>query len=237
MECISYKGQKIESPLSAFNNLLLKISDDIQMIYLDNCKEKSNKLFINQLLFENTSITIFGCVKIYLKDENILFKFLGEFDTAKLILIQKTIKHEIQLKDIFSTYLFMVSNISKNFDDTISLKFIETIYSKVLKLSKTKQDSELFLVPYKNKIKHLYDENEPLLESLYNRFTYLIKFSTTNKIFNYKLVRVLSSELNESKSIDNLRFEDIEIIKENSLNLELLNSFLIQLYYYGELIE
>ena len=74
------------------------------------------------------------------------------------------------------------------------------------------------------------------MEKLFNRFSYVIKFNVENKqTFQYKFYRVLSTNLNESKSLENIRFEDIELLKENNLSFCKLQHFLVDLFYYGNL--
>ena len=243
LETSLYK--RIESPLSAFNNVINQLTEKLQAIYTDgeSCKNFSylkkyaNQNFLSQLLFENKSITVFGCIKIMLVEEDIVFKFNGNFSSPKLDMIQKTIEHKYELKQIMQQYLYIVDSVSNNYDASISHRYIESIYDSLMnESSKNKNINQMFLVPYKNKIKHLYDCDDKCLEKLFNRYTYVIKFSRkSNSSFNYKLNRVLSSELDESKSIENIRFEDVETLREDTLPIEKLNNFLVNLYYYGEL--
>ena len=110
LETAVYK--RIESPLSAFNNIINQLTEKLQAIYTDgeSCKNFSylkkyaNHNFLNQLLFENRSITVFGCIKIMLIDEDIVFKFNGNYSSPKLDMIAKTIEHKYELKQIMQQY-------------------------------------------------------------------------------------------------------------------------------------
>jgi hypothetical protein len=226
-------GKKIESPLSAFNNLLIQISDKIELIYFPKKKEK-NISFINKLLFEEKSITIFGNIKIIFEKNEIGLKFCGFFTDTSLIKI--TLENQAELFQIFQNYLYIIDSLTMNFDDSISQKHVESLFNQI---KSGKVDSnQFFILPYKNKINHLYDssKNDKSLEKLFNRFSYVIKFNVENKqTFQYKFYRVLSTNLNESKSLENIRFEDIELLKENNVSFSKLQHFLVDLFYYGNL--
>ena len=229
------KGKLIESPLSAFNNLLLQISKKIEHIYFPKKIKVENINFINQLLFEQNSITILNSIKIIYIKNKIGFQFIGIF-SENTNLIKISLENQTELFEIFQNYLFIINSITNNFDSDVSQKQVQSIFSQV-NLKKICPNT-MFIVPYKNKISHLYDErnNDKTLEKIFNRFTYVIKFNTNDKTtFKYKLCRVTSTILNESKSLENIRFEDIETLKEGSLNLYKLEQFLVDLFYYGEI--
>lgn len=228
------KQLSIESPLSAFNNLLLQITEKIKNIYISNKTKTNNIEFINDLLFEENSITIRNQVKFSYCNQNVGIQFIGLFQD--LSIIQKTIDNEKTLLEIFQNYLYLIKSASTNFDDNVSQKQIDSIYSQLK--TGTIDSEQMFLLPYKRKINHLYDssKNDKTLENIFHRFAYVIKFNLENKThFKYKICRVLSTILNESKSMENIRFEDIEILKENIVPLNKSCEFLKELYYYGEI--
>jgi hypothetical protein len=229
--------EKVFSPLSAFNNLLIQISAELEEIYLSSINKNlrcKNITFINQLLFENQSLTICGRVKLILVGEEIKLKFIGEFDAEKMLIIEKTMQYKDKIISLFRQYLFISATICKNFDDSISQKYVKSIFDQIS--NNQINPDKLFLIPYKAKIRHLYDKDE-ILEKLFSQYSYLIKFSrNSQQTFNYSLLRCLSSELSESKSIENIRFEDIEVIKSETLPIHKLDNFLVELFYYGELI-
>jgi hypothetical protein len=225
--------KKISSPLSSFNNILLQITKDIEQIYLGNIETNPNMDFVNNLLFEEKSITIFGQIKILLKNDKINFKFCGEF--RDFCFIEKTTANKQQLEYFFQQYIFLIDSLTKNFDNSVSYKFIENVYNEIVS---NVNPQKIFLVPIKDKIKRYYDSNDSTLDNLYNRYSYVVKFikQPNNRLIRYKLLRVLSSELDQVKSIDNIRFEDIDTIKDGNLSTERLPKFLEELFYYGELI-
>lgn len=226
--------KSVESPLSAFNNLLNQIAKKFEVIYIgDNSRGNVRSLsFINQMLFDEKSITLFGKIKLIYQNNDFKFKFSGEYNVESLEIIQKTLDNSAELMQLFQQYLFIVSTINKNFDHTVSETYVKTISDAI---KEHKATNQLFLVPHKAKIQHCYDSSDKTLDSIFNRYSYLIKFTTTKTHFRYKLLRVLSSELNESKSLDNIRFEDIDVIKEDMLRLDGLDDFLVKLFYYGEI--
>ena len=151
-----------------------------------------------------------------------------------LSLIQKTIDNQKELYSLFQYYLFIVNSMeNNNFDDSVSLKFINSLYEQLM--NKKIDNNQYFLLPYKNKIKHLYDNKDKTLDNLYNRFSYLIKFDINRNMIRYSICRCLSSENKETFSIENLRFEDIEIINSSNISYNDLQMFLTNLFYYGEL--
>jgi len=229
-------GKTIESPLSAFNNLLLQISDKLEEIYLPNQKKCNSKniAFINLLLFEEKSITISGNIKLVYQNNEIGIKFTGTFNDMSFI--QKTIDNQIELYQIFQNYLYIVDSMSTNLDNTISQKHVQSLFDQII--SRKIDPNQYFILPYKNKINHLYDssKNDKTLEAIFNRYSYVIQFSTENsQTFQYKFCRVLSTNLNESNSIENIRFDEIELLKKDIISLSKLQHFLVELFYYGNL--
>lgn len=220
--------KKIDSPLSAFNNVLNQIVNKLLKIY---DKNQNDIDFVNSLLFEENAITILGKIKFVYKHEKICLKFLGIFDNYDLI--YKTLKNDLELKQIFQHYLFTISSLTNNFDSSISQKYIDNIIEQIQKPNYDK--NIYYIIPYKNKIKHLYDSKDKLFENLYNKYSYVLKIDSNRLTFSYNLLRVLSSELNESKSLENLRFEDIEVLKNDTLPINRLSIFLTDLFYYGEI--
>ena len=229
----SVKDISIESPLSAFNNVLLQISNKLQHIYIGN---ENNISFINQLLFEEKSITICNVVKLVYKNNEIGLKFQGVFVNTDII--EKTLLYKEELFQIFKNYLFTISVATKNLDDGISQKQVSGIFEQINNERLDFDNNQIFIVPHKIKIRHLYDEqkNDKTLDNIFNRYSYIIKFQVINKnSFRYSLCRVISTILNESKSIENIKFEEIDIIKSDVLGLDKLKDFLIDLFYYGEI--
>lgn len=229
-------GKKIESPIVAFNNLLLQISEQIEEIYYPNktTKLSENVEFLNKLLFEEKSITIFGYIKLVYHNNNFGVKFNGVLDDFTKV--QITIDNYSKLCQIFQNYLYIIQTTSINLDPTISQNHVQSLFEQI---SNNQINTEqYFILPFKNKIKHLYDfeKNDKTLETIFNRYSYVIKFAVENRqTFRYKFYRVLSSSLNESNSLENIRFEDIELLKKDIVSINKLQHFLVELFYYGNL--
>lgn len=223
---------KIESPLSAFNNLLQYITKRLGNVFCDN--KEPNAEFINKLIFDNNSITINCVIKIHLENDKIHFRFIGNHDINDTKMIETALIHKSEIKEIFNNYMYIVSTITGNYDKSISENYVNDLYNS---LSTGKFSNEKYhAIPYKNKIQHLYDNEDKTLDLLYTRFTYLIKFNRkSSSTFSYKIQRVLSTINKESKSIENLRFEEIETIRENTVPIDKLKEFLSELFYYGEI--
>lgn len=227
------EGKRIESPISAFNNILQQITKKLIKIYLPG-KDLSEEVtsFTNNLVFGQNSITISNCIKLVLMQEKIGIQYLGIF--TDMSMVSKTIDNQRSLKELFQNYIYMISTIGDNYDDSVSQKHVETIFELIK--SNRIDSNQLYILPYKNKIKHLYDANDKVMEKLYNQYSYVIKFDCiTKNHFSYKLMRVTSSILNEAKSLENIRFEDIETLKSESVAMRQLQQFLIDLFYYGDI--
>ena len=223
----------IPSPISAFNNSLKIIVDKLMKIY--SPENTKNLSFINSIIFDNKSINI-GTIKLF-RDENgyLSFNFFGKYTPLNLHLLEKTLYNQNELEIILNNYLFLICNITGNFDSSICEHYLNNLYLEII--SNKIDNEKINLIPYKRKINHLYDNKDKTIDNLYNRYSYLIRFNRKSKMtFTYKIVRALSSELNQSKSIDNIRFVELDIIKENTVTIDKLKLFLTELYYYGNII-
>lgn len=227
-------GVEIESPLSLFNNYILKITSEFEHLF--EIKKDKNVLFRNNLIFEKSAITFYGKFKILFEKNIVSFKFMGNLNTFDMTVISIIIEKEAKFRELFNQYLFMYNIISNNLDSNISHKYIETIHNKIISGAMTNQD--YFVIPIKEKILKLYDFEDKTLDIIYNRFSYIVKFDNITKThFRYKIVRVTSSLLDDSKSLNNLRFEDIEIVTNDLLEIDKLQDFLLKLFYYGEILK
>lgn len=235
------------SPISCFNNIQYQITKNIYCMlypeYADNLNPIMSK---TNIVFLDNSIIIFNVFKLEINYSNeVKLKILQPLNKSQLKIVNNIYKNWDDLISNFSQYLVMYNKIANGFDD---VPFI--LVDHIIKSIKNKDSKKLdnyFLVPYKNKIKALYDAEcltnddakslRNIYKNIFERYEYLIKFSIkSNTKFNYILCRCLSSELDESKSIENLRFEDIDIIKKNTKSICDCDEFVKQLFYYGEII-
>jgi len=226
-------GEKIDSPLSAFNNFMIDISDEFNNIFYPNSKKISQLLIKNQILFEDNTITLFNFIKIIYANEKFVYQFCGLIDAHRCDLIKISLENKSKIFQIFQKYLFIYNDIRSNYDETISQKYVENIYNKIIKNKSV--ETEMFLIPFKNKINHLYDVKDKTLDKLYSKYSYVITFTHNKSIIEYNIIRVLSSDLDESKSIENTRFLEKDYIKTDTVHLRNLNQFLLKLFYYGEI--
>jgi hypothetical protein len=229
---------RIDSPLSNFNNFILQIGNELNDIYYPDEKSAINTLlFKNQLLFENQSLLLFGFIKIYYKNGECVMRLFGEINPAKNKFLKITVDNFPKIILSLNKYLYMLSRITENFDTSVNQKYIDTIYetlvnTNIKKIQQTKDIS--FLIPFKNKIKHLFD-SDSTLNNLFSRFEYIISFHKKLS-YQYTIYRVLSSDLDENKSLENIRYLEKESIKQGIIEPINLSNFLTQLFYYGELV-
>ncbi|MCK9417113.1 hypothetical protein M0Q97_10695 [Candidatus Dojkabacteria bacterium] len=227
---------KIESPLSNFNNLIYQLAGELNEIYYSNEKSNLNLLLVrNELIFDNKYILLFGFIKIGMnKFGEFCFKFSGDINPKRMELVSKSLYNKQQLNNIYNKYIFILTTTIKNYDETISQNYVETIYKELTDknfIENQKNEIKYYLIPYKSKIKHLFD-NDKTLEKLFTKFEYVICFD--KKIsYHYYLYRVLSSNLNQSKSIDNIRYLEKECISNGTIQINNLWQFLKSLFYYG----
>lgn len=135
----------------------------------------------------------------------------------------------------------MYNRICSNYQE-VPYELINTIMKGI-----HNQDSVIldryYLLPFKEKFNRLmledkkYDKDtEELLLNIYGRYDFCIKFSLVKGFLNYKIYRLLSSLMNENKSLENIRFEDVEIIKSDNIQIQRANEFVYQLFNYSEII-
>lgn len=224
---------KVESPLSVFNNVINDITEKIEKIYIGNTKSMS---FRGKLLFEINSITIANKVKLISDGDNVSFKFCGSFEGKDMSLVKTTYENQDKLFGLFHQYLFVAGNISRNFDGSISANYVNSIIGDCLS-TPICCSTKKFLIPYKVKIQHLYDSCDGTVEKLYNRFSYVLcVYREDVSKFSCSIQRVLSSELSENKSLDNLRFEEIATIKKCKIAKKDLTRFMSELFFYGNVL-
>lgn len=227
---------KIESPLSCFNNFIEKISSNFNDIFYPKTKGLSQITLKGQLIFEDNSILLMGIFRLKLVDNQLIINVITPLNKTSANLFVLINDNWLTIKNLLSNYIMMYNKIAFGYDE-VPNSLIKSIIDSVNNSELNVDDSKMFLIPYKRKINHLYDTESNTMENLYCRFEYILKIQKkTKNMFSFNICRCLSSELNENNSIENLRFDDIEVIKSNTLSLDKLESFVKQLYYYGEII-
>jgi hypothetical protein len=236
--------KEIIPPINNYHNIILRISNQINELFDDSfisdsfkseiAKSKTNKLLLNNhLIYTNDSIILFNLVEIKsFNDDTIIYIKDGIINNNNYELILRVMKYYDELKLLFNQYYYIVNVLMNNYDTTISLKIVNTIYRTVLK---SYDRDNVFLLPYKSKIKKLVD-NDKTIENLYNKFEYIIVFKRkVNNYIEYSIQRVLSSEKSITKNIDNLNYLEKEILLNGSIMVNSFEEFLKNLYFYGKI--
>lgn len=236
MECCKTLGleNKVDSPLSAFNNILVQIGNELNNVYGIDVFATNNCLFLD------SSMLLFNCIKILKVDDKICLKFSGYVSEKNIKYIRITLDKFRTLKTIFNKYLFIMNDVRKNYDDSVSVEYINSIIDDIY--NDPNVHRKIYLVPLKNKIFENYDKTfdkpvlDKTLEIVLLRYSYIITFVNNGPVYvKYSLIRVLSSDLSESNSIENLRFLEKEVIKSGMLKKDDdLHTFLVKLLIYGE---
>lgn len=219
------KIKHIDSPLSAFNNFILNIGEDLNKIFGTNLYAENN------VLFDNDGILLFGSIRLALKNNEFVFKINTEINKYNKDNIRLLFDNYYSLETILYKYLFTLNLVTNNFDDSISYRYLDLLVDECFKLDK--DNNKYYLIPYKNKISKL--QNDTTLQNLLNRYSYLLEVRCNGpKQFEVLLLRVLSSELNQNNSIDNVKFLEKEIIRKSIITKEYFPKFINDLMIYGE---
>lgn len=238
-------GKFIESPISAFNNIISDISEIISSVVLMKIDKptslhKSKKSTIDclaidsQIFFIDKSIHIMGFFKLYMFENKMLVKVLKPGLNFKELGILANIHKNFDLiSQQFFRYIMMYNRITKNFDD-VPAELVNQIIN-VIKKRKFEKTSA-YLLPFKNKLSKLEKEND---WALYSKYEFIIKFrnNTYNKHFTYSIFKVLSSDIKNSTSLECIRYSECDMIKTGSVNYSHTEEFIKNLFYYGEIIK
>jgi hypothetical protein len=235
--------KEIQPPISNYHNILLEISNSINGIFdiaFDNLKIQSdiekakfNKLISgNYIIFTDTSILLFGFIEIREVNKETVIKILGEIvNTENYSIVEIVINNYNKLRLLFNKYFFVVNILLNTYDSSISTKTINTIFQTVMDAEIEKVNT--FLLPYKDKILNSIDDKT--LRNLIDKFEYIISFKQkVNNFIEYKIQRVVSSDLSIITTIDNLRYLEKEVVLTNVVENTKFEDFLKKLYYYGD---
>jgi hypothetical protein len=236
--------KEIESPLSAFNNIQIEITHSFEQIIFSTKKTyKHNKykslLSMNNLIiFDNNTITLMGYLKLLIINDELMLKTVKPLSIEDLEIVNNIYKNWDKVSLNFFKFIQMYNMIANNYDD-VPYQLTNNIIKEFNK-SINKIDYEIgnFLIPFKTKIALKYDDDKKYIENIYNRYQYILKIRNLNKnYFEYLIIRVLSSELNENKNeLNNLRYLEQDVIKKSTLKNNQINNFIIKLFNYGEII-
>ena len=218
--------QQIESPLASFNNFILTISEQLSEIYEYNLAKN------NDIIFDNDSINLFGYIK-FQKDKNnkIQLYIKKAISSNNLNIIEKTISNYTKLCSIFYRYLFIFNDISNNFDSSITTEYINSILKDI---ETNNFENKLYFIPFRYKIANEIKDNETL-KNLYNKFSYGLQIKKSLKNYNYNIIRLISSDLDESKCIANIRPLEIDNIITGYIKKDNIVEFFKNLMFYGKI--
>lgn len=219
--------EKIESPISAFNNIIYQFIVELNEIFEIESSDINNQKTSN-FIFDNNSIIFFERIKVFYLNNKMQLMLLTPIHEKKMYILRTITNRFSDIANILYRYLYMLNSITNNYDLSISNGYINSIISDIK--NKTYKD-KYYSIPYKNKIFNEV-ETDKTVENLYNKFTYLLEFNNIDGNLQYNIVRCLSSDLDESKSIHNIKFLEKEKIANGIVSD--IRKFLIKLMRYGE---
>ena len=226
--------REIESPLSAFNNFQIDISDKLNHIIYGNTK--LNQLTLkSELIFNADSIIIMGFCKLF-DDRNVMkMQMLKPLDKEQLEIVAALESNFQTVETCYYQYIQLYNRIAKGYNDVPNKLLVDIInmieqpkYAVIL-------ESTSFLIPFKTKMGARVEKNLMVfMDKFYSRFEYVIKFKQDSKtLFSYFIYKVLSSDLNENKSLENIRFLEYDLMKSGSVKIEDAENFIKNLFCYG----
>lgn len=236
-------AKEIESPLSVFNNIQLQIAQTLSEVFYPGMNKKVIQLLAkNQLFFMNKCILIMNKFRLQQSSDGFMeIKILCSPKKNDLELLTSIHNNYEHVTAAFNQYIIMYNRIVENYQE-VPYELIQTILKGIHNHDDVVLD-KYYLLPVKEKINRImfegknYSEDEKkLLSSMYGRYDFCVKFSLCKGYLNYKIVKLLSSILNENNSLENIRFEDVEIIKTDNIPLMRANEFVYQLFNYSEII-
>lgn len=224
---LNKNGVKISSPVAAFNNFMLELTKEISLIYNQNVCEKNN------CIFNDNEILLFGWIKL-MKDAGI--QLLKPITKSNKDLVIITLDNTDKLIEIMNKYFFIKNDVINNFDTDVSKKYVDDVIKEIKSTHVDDLVYKLYYIPFKHKISKLVDIVDGSFDKLFNRYTYVLNVKNSGPIkYEYRIIRLLSSEYNESYSIDNIEIEQETIMLNNVFDKSDLSKFIQKLMYYGEI--
>lgn len=222
--------EKIESPLSIFNNIMLEIGNDLSNIY------NYDLYGTNNCIFDNDSVLIFGYIKISRINDSksdILLQFKKKLKESDFEIITKTIDNWKDIKAIVFKYFLMLDTVTENLDSSIKIDYVKSILRDV---KKSNLHDKIYLIPYKNKIFENLDNHDKTLENVFCKFSYVLNLmKTTKNYYKFSIIRVLSSDLNENNSLESIRPLEKDYLYEGTVHIDNIGKFLKNLMFYGNI--
>jgi hypothetical protein len=273
---INFHIKEFDSPLVLYNQIILKIADKLNKIYYPN-NDDNQIILKNKLIFEDTSIKLFGFIILHSNDNNdnnnyqepnkSIVRFIGDISSDRFNIIRITIDNYNLLSDILWEYLYLRNNLFDKYDESITQNMIDIIFKSIVNIKNELSFTKAFLIPYNNKLsfdnsskfwnkynfqlsfnkidienntKQLINKSIQrinLLENLsiiYNQYIVdKIYDNKDNIVYQYFVKKCVSQELDESKSINNLRLLENDTIKTGLIVESDLYDFISKLYFFG----
>jgi hypothetical protein len=232
--------REIDSPLSAFNNFQLQISDKLNdVVYGPYSKiAKSNQLNLkSQLIFNSDSIVIMGFVKLCLDRNDMKMQMLKALDKEELEVVTALQRNFIVVETCFFQYIQMYNRIAIGYNDVPNALIRNIINMIEQPRHHDKLIDSCFLLPFKSKVGgKLENDAQIFMNKMYSRFEYIIKFKPLTKATcQYSIYRVQSSDLNESRSVENTRYLEKDVLHTDTLKVDDAERFVVNLFCYGSL--
>lgn len=233
--------KKIDSPLSAFNNITNEIVKEISDIFYNKIskdftkKHKGNLLAAeSQIMFVDESVYMLNMIKLTYdyKDNDIIVSILPrQLKRNDLRYVNILYENFDRISILFYRYIQMYNLIAKNFDAVPNALVLDIIHN-----IKSKKFDRTFLLPFKNKLTKI---DNLLLSDKYDKFELIIQFCDYPKSekFKYNIWKCLSSDLDENLNIENLRYIEKELIRSGEIFLINIEEFVKQLFHYGNLLD
>lgn len=218
--------QQIESPLASFNNFIITLCDKISNIYGYDLSKN------NDIIFTNDSIILFNYIKLSKDNINkIKIEIKKPISFDNILIIKETLDNYNTLSSIYYNYIFILNDISKKYDSSVALSYINSIIQDIIS---NNFENRTYFIPYRYKIANDIKDNETLA-NLYNKFSYGLQISKSSKNYKYKIIRLISSDLDESKCIANIRPLEIDTIVKGYFLKDKIEEFLKNLMFYGQI--
>lgn len=216
----NYIGQKIESPLYSFNNVIYKIINSFE-------KELKIKNLGECLFFNEKTINLFGWIEIKDIKGVISVNIMKELNYKDLNIVNLIYQKYDFICSQFALYIMMYNKIAKNCDEVP-----QVMVDNIIKDVKTNSFiDKSYLLPFKDKLSEL--DKELNIYEKYELFLSFHKRPDSQDIIA-RIKKCMSTTLNESKSINNLKYYDLDTIHEVVVDRYNVEEFITKLYYYGE---
>lgn len=216
--------REILTPIAGFNKILQQLTNQLETIYFDSVC--NNTEFRNSMLFQNTSIVLFGFVKLEIepiKNSETLTKFsysfVGKLTSDNIPVIQKTISNLGKLRHITYQYYTVVSQTAP--DLCVTQEYLNSLYTQIITNA---INGELVPLPIKNKL------DERFANRILANNSYYVKFTKKSDSIQYAIIQ----KENHDSTIDGkfLDLSSVTMLSGTVLEISLA-VFLSNLFYYG----